>query len=136
MFPHSDVRPARLEVTFTQFPGDGELRTGGPPPGAEFGFGIGFEFDVCGAEGTAAFTAGSAARDGLQFTCVRSAASKSVAISGADFTAFLRLLVARRIHDSAGASQIQIHVRDFHGLIPPLLDTTFAPATNFLIILP
>jgi hypothetical protein len=63
MFPHSDVRLARLEVTFNQFPGEGELRT-----------------------------AGSAAGDGLQLTCVRSAASKRVAIRGADFTTFLRLL--------------------------------------------
>src|SRR5579864_7675473 len=29
-FPHSDAIPARFEVTLTQFPGDGELRTGLP----------------------------------------------------------------------------------------------------------
>ena len=30
MFPHSDAIPARLEVTLTQFPGEGEVRTGLP----------------------------------------------------------------------------------------------------------
>jgi hypothetical protein len=30
MFPHSDAIPARFEVTLTQFPGDGEVRTALP----------------------------------------------------------------------------------------------------------
>ena len=38
MLPHSEVIPARLEVTFTQFPGEGERRSG---LSSELGLGLG-----------------------------------------------------------------------------------------------
>jgi hypothetical protein len=111
MLPHSDAIPARLEVTFTQFPGEGKFRGGlavglelGLEPGSGFGLGFGFGAKV----EEVALVAVWAARRPLQPVCISSEIAKQNAIRRTAFISLNPFLVARRIYDSAGAGQINV----------------------------